>query len=434
VKIKAKLWSWGVSSVWAGVLGLSLAAAIAAPKPSQGQGAAPAPAPSPNPATSPAAQTPAPTVKTAEQEFMNVQVLTDIPADQLVPAMEFMSASLGVRCNFCHVNPFQNDDKREKNTARDMIKLELAINKMPPFNGRMGVTCYTCHLGSPHPTSVPAIPEPGAAPTMESMMGGEGGEHQMPMGPGGPGGAGAPGAPGTNGPGQAQPTYPTVNEILDKWTQALGGADAIAKLKSLDAKGTVESEGSSGMPIEVVEEAPNKQFVSSQTKNGSMTMGFDGTAGWQQDPSGKVRDIEGIQLEQTKRSADLLRLLDIRNHYSQIRLMGVAQVTGHNTYMVAGIPAGGGPPERMYFDQNSGLLLRYQFIVRTPLGNYPFETDFSDYKMTGGVNLAFTVRQAQPSQSETDHFTDIEVNATVDDSKFQKPAPPPGTAPPTTQE
>jgi outer membrane lipoprotein-sorting protein len=424
------------------VLALSLAAAFASPKISRAQaggspqGGAPAgqaPAPAPGP------QSAAPGVKTAQQAFMNVTVLTDIPADQLVPSMEFMSASLGVRCSFCHVNPFQNDDKREKKTAREMIQMELSINKST-FNARTEVTCYTCHLGSPHPTGVPVIPEPGAGPTMASVMGGaggeehehqmgeEGGEHPMP-----PGAQGGPGAPGASAPGQPQAAYPTVDQILDKYTQALGGAAAIDKLTSVDAKGSLEGEGSTAMMVESLGEAPNKQWVSLQTKNGTITMGFDGHAAWQVDPAGQVHDVGGIQLEQEKRAADLLRLLDVRKHYSQLRLVRVGSVGDRRAYIVMGIPAGGGAREQLYFDADTGLLLRYQFAVTTPLGNYPSETDFSDYKSVDGLNLPFTVRAAQPSESHTVHYTDIQLNVKVDESKFQKPAPKPGTPPPSSE-
>ncbi len=427
MKNRARLSFWGASGWSAVVLACSLAAAIAAPSISRAQGGAP---PQQSPAPAPGASSPAsgaPTVKTAQQVFKNVTVLTDIPADQLVPAMEFMSASLGVHCNFCHVNPFDHDDKREKQTAREMIKLELAVNKMT-FNGRTQVTCYTCHLGSPHPTGVPVIPEPGAAPSMETMMAGGdhdhemGGDHLMPMAPGGPSGA-----PGANGPAQAAP--PTVDQILDKYTAALGGADAIAKITSIDAKGTLEGDGGTQLPVETIGEAPNRQWVSRQTKDGQMTMGFDGSAMWQTNPAGQVRDGEGIQLEQEKRAADLLRVLDVRNHFTQLRLISVGSVGDHRAYILMGIPKEGGARERLFFDADTGLLLRYQYAVTTALGNYPSETDYSDYKSVGGLNLPFTVREAEPMESHTVHYTDIQLNVKVDDSIFQKPAPKPGAPP-----
>ena len=53
-----------------------------------------------------------PSAKTAEQQFKNIQVLKGVPADQVIPTMQFISGSLGVECEFCHVEAaFDKDDK-----------------------------------------------------------------------------------------------------------------------------------------------------------------------------------------------------------------------------------------------------------------------------------------------------------------------------------
>src|SRR5260370_7475834 len=39
----------------------------------------------------------------AEEQFKNILVLKGIPADQLIPGMQFITVSLGVECEFCHV-------------------------------------------------------------------------------------------------------------------------------------------------------------------------------------------------------------------------------------------------------------------------------------------------------------------------------------------
>ena len=78
----------------------------------------------------PAHAQPAPAGKTAEQAFKNIQALQGTPADQVFPAMQFIAASLGVECDFCHVQgKFDADDKPAKKTARKMIAMTLAINK-----------------------------------------------------------------------------------------------------------------------------------------------------------------------------------------------------------------------------------------------------------------------------------------------------------------
>src|SRR5215475_7180074 len=99
----------------------------------------------------------APATKTAAEEFKNIRILKEIPADQLIPAMQFMTASLGVDCEYCHVErAFDKDDKKPKQFARHMMEMVLNINK-DNFEGQRWVTCYSCHRGSPKPIAVPAI-------------------------------------------------------------------------------------------------------------------------------------------------------------------------------------------------------------------------------------------------------------------------------------
>ena len=69
-----------------------------------------------------------------EQVQKNIQVLTGLPQSQLVPVMNYMGSSLGVKCTFCHVKKddkwdFVSDEKPEKGTAREMIKMVHGMNK-----------------------------------------------------------------------------------------------------------------------------------------------------------------------------------------------------------------------------------------------------------------------------------------------------------------
>src|ERR1051326_6061646 len=74
--------------------------------------------------------------KTAEQVYKNITQLKGTPADQLGPAMQFIAASLGVDCTFCHVQgKMEADDKGPKRTARSMMAMTAAINK-DSFEGR----------------------------------------------------------------------------------------------------------------------------------------------------------------------------------------------------------------------------------------------------------------------------------------------------------
>src|SRR6266566_5749792 len=99
------------------------------------------------PAQTPAAMA-APREQTVEQVEKNIKVLNGMPASQLIPVMNYFAASMGRRCNFCHVNnqgqwDYASDAKPEKNTAREMIKMVLDLHKTT-FKGQLQVSCYTC--------------------------------------------------------------------------------------------------------------------------------------------------------------------------------------------------------------------------------------------------------------------------------------------------
>src|SRR5204863_8178985 len=103
--------------LWVAVCGTSLSLLLAI----AGAGAQ-----SSTPSASPAPAGP----KLAEEEFKNIQALKGVPADQIIPSMQFIAASLGVECEFCHVaHANEKDDKKTKVTARKMIEMMIAINK-----------------------------------------------------------------------------------------------------------------------------------------------------------------------------------------------------------------------------------------------------------------------------------------------------------------
>lgn len=97
------------------------------------------------------------------EKAVNLKVLPkDISEDDLHKVMRDYSRSLGVRCNFCHVaqevpgqqHPkfdFAADDKKEKEIARDMMRMVADINSK--YLGKMGngkldpITCVSCHNG-----------------------------------------------------------------------------------------------------------------------------------------------------------------------------------------------------------------------------------------------------------------------------------------------
>ena len=117
-------------------------------------------------------QAPAADVKMAEQVFKNIVELKGTPADQVAPAMQFISSSLGVSCEFCHVGGKpEADDKGPKKTAREMMHMQAEINKSS-FRGQKQVTCYSCHRGAQRPANTPAALESDAPARPAAGLGG----------------------------------------------------------------------------------------------------------------------------------------------------------------------------------------------------------------------------------------------------------------------
>jgi photosynthetic reaction center cytochrome c subunit len=354
------------------------------------------------------AQTPAPaTEKTTEQVQKNIKVLNGLPQSQLIPAMNFFSASLGVRCNFCHVNnngvwAYDSDEKPEKSTAREMIAMVLNINKTT-FKGGTEVSCYTCHRGSRDPVGLPPLPLPIPSP--------------RPSAPAGP-------APGAQASPTPRPAMPSADEIINKYVAVIGGQAAIDKLKTRVMKGNINTSSGLALTYEIEQSAPDRAHEIFVSQRGTMERAVSGNMAWEKNPQG-LHDITGQQLADLKMSLQLFRNLKLKEQYTSFRVGGRKEKIGdRDVYVLTGTTADK-KRERLFFDAENGLLLRRISYTETMIGIIPEQTDFEDYRDVDGVKLPFTVRVSavdagNPVSTRT--FTEIKLNVPVDDSKFNKPA------------
>ena len=125
-----------------------------------------------------------------------------------------------------------------------------------------------------------------------------------------------------------------------------------------------------------------------------------------------------------KRNSDFYEPLNLKSQYSRIALRGAERLRGRDVYVVVGSPDGD-VPERLYFDRDSGLLLRKIVAVPTALGDYPIQTDYDDYRDVGGVKVPYLVRtmSISPAEDMTIHVERVQNNpTTLDANKFAKPA------------
>jgi len=356
------------------------------------------------------AQEPSAKKVTAGDAYMNIQVLKDIPSDQLLPSMRYITVALGVECSFCHdPKSYESDDKPEKATARKMMTMMFALNK-DNFNGRREVTCYTCHHGASHASNIPALTAASATGgAVDATAEGTGAQPGPPLST-------------TAAPGAAS-GMPTVDEIIAKYTEALGGAAAIEKITTFDKKGTVEVPAQKlKASAEALRKAPNKDVLLVHLPNATeFAQGYNGTAGWQQDPGKSAEDSTGDDLVRAKEAAAFIPGVDLKQNFARVQVAGTDKIGDRDAYRVVAMRAGGGGQVRFYFDTQSGLLLRISQRIDSPLGSLPENTDYSDYREVNGVKVPFTLSEVQVQGPITFKWEQIQANVPIDDTRFNKP-------------
>jgi len=343
-----------------------------------------------------AGQTTAPAGKTADQQFKNIQVLKGVPADQVIPAMQYFNASLGVECDFCHVRQ-QNlqpdkDDKKEKLTARKMITMTQSINQAN-FEGKPEVGCGTCHTGKTHPSPASSLFD------VNNPTAHDANRH--------------------DGPHQELPSAEQVEAAYEK---AIGGHDAIEKLTTRVAKATVKNSQGQTFQIESWSKAPDLAVTSTKLPNGQeREQGFDGKMAWTKSNRG-VNDAAGPELAAIRISARFDRELKPLAAFVNARVVGMEKLDGKDCYVVRGMHADNNFSERLYFDKESGLLLRRVFLQRTLFGPLMDTTDYSDYKEVAGVKVAFTIRRTSSETVLTRTLDSVDFNKSMDAGRFAEPA------------
>lgn len=338
--------------------------------------------------------------QTAAQRYKNIQVLKDIPADELIPSMQFITAALGEECEFCHVAgpdkrlEFDKDDKKEKKTARAMMRMMFAINKNS-FDGEREVTCNTCHRGSPHPQAIPAIMTEAPKPeTMEAMH-----EHN-----------------------DNPASLPSAAPVLARYIQVLGGEPALSKVSTRVEKGNALTPEGPPLAIDIYTKAPDQRVSVMHVPKGESVTAYNGQAGWISFPGRPAREMSAADQQAARLDAEAFYPLQLEHEFSELKLQDQAEkIDDHQTSVVLGLNKGQ-PPVKLYFDKDSGLLLRMVHYTDTPLGPNPTQVDFADYRAVDGVKTPMRWTIARPSGAFSIKIDEAKDNVPIDDARFVKPA------------
>jgi len=342
----------------------------------------------------------------SEDAFKNIQVLRGIPVNEFMGTMGFFAASLGMNCTDCHVNESAGswdryaDDTPLKQTARRMVLMENLINRSD-FGAVRMVTCYTCHRGVQHPEVTPSLleqygPPPPSDPDRVEML---------------------PNAPDTSA---------AAEQILDKFIQAIGGAQQLAKLTSFTAKGTYAGFDTDfqKVPSEISAKAPNQRTMTNHLPGGDNTTTFDGSDAWiaAADRPLPFIPLTGGDLDGAKLDADLTFPTQLKQALNKWHAgFPPETIDGRAVQVVAGT-ATGGTLVKLFFDKQTGLLVRQTRFIDTTVGLIPLHIDYSDYRAVSGVKMPFKWTTTWVDGQSTTELTGVQPNAPVAAAKFAKPA------------
>jgi photosynthetic reaction center cytochrome c subunit len=346
----------------------------------------------------------------SEQAFKNVTVLKGIPVDEFMNTMGFIAAATNYNCIDCHVetkaegdwSTYAQDTPR-KQTARKMILMVQDINQKN-FGGARVVTCYTCHRNLQ------------GAPKITPRLAEQYGEPPDPD-------------PNEVEIRRQAPDAPSADQVFDEYLQAVGGAPKAAAITSIVFKGTYEGYAEPKAPVDIYVKAPNQRTMIVHTDAGDRTTTFDGNNGWMAAPSADkpfpLTTYTGGDLDGARLDAVVSLPAGIKQAITR-PVVGSASINDKDVTVVQGTANGGRSSMKLYFDKQSGLLVRQVRFADTIIGRVPVQVDYSDYRDVAGsgVKLPFHVITTWTDGKSDVLLTSAQTNVAIAPARFDQPVPP----------
>lgn len=223
----------------------------------------------------------------------------------------------------------------------------------------------------------------------------------------------------------------TADQVVDKHLAAVGGREALSKITSRRATGTVTvatPAGDIGGPVEMTAKSPNKMRaiikmdLTPVGAPGEMIIDqmFDGTTGWMLNSMQGDTPMAGDQLEGAKNAYFPSPLLNYKEHGFTVEIEATQKVNDRNAYVLL-LKGKTGPASRLFIDAESFMLIRtVSRIVTAQMGEVEQISEPSDYRVLDGVKVPFVLSQSAGGQTVTMQFTKIEHNVAVPDTFFVK--------------
>jgi len=220
----------------------------------------------------------------------------------------------------------------------------------------------------------------------------------------------------------ADAPLPTPQELLNKSYDAVGGAAAWNKTTSRRMKGVFQSEDSSVfVAIEILQKSPNKTLSKITLPNGiTLRDVCDGHTAWIENSAQGYHEYTGAALESKLRQAEFQDPGHVDKFALTGKVTGMEKVGTHNAYVLE-FATDKKTHSKLFFDADSGLIVRSEDVITTPDGPYPVKLDMDDYREVDGLKFPFRMKRTEKGAVILIRITQVTVNPPLDDTIFLKP-------------
>jgi hypothetical protein len=237
--------------------------------------------------------------------------------------------------------------------------------------------------------------------------------------------AGALALAGT-GAASAQPpaaALATGDAVLAKYVEATGGVPAYEAIKNRVVHARMEILGAGVvLGLTVYSAAPaNIYTVAESEATGRIESGVSDGVAWENSAIRGPIVKDGVEKDDALRDATFDRIAHWKEHLKSAECVGVADVNGKPAYRVVATPRAG-TPQTLYFDKDSGLLVRTETTVTTAGGAVPVVAEPGDFRKVDGIMMAFTSRMKVMGQERVVTIEKVEHNVDLPADRFSLPA------------
>jgi outer membrane lipoprotein-sorting protein len=221
---------------------------------------------------------------------------------------------------------------------------------------------------------------------------------------------------------QTGSALPSVDSILDRFVQALGGRAALESVTSMVFTGAlnVSTFKTQGKTAEYFKYPDHFAFVSEIPGYGTERTVYDGKTAWNVDRKGVVHEIYGPELSDMRRRSDIHWNLKLKEFYPGLKVIAREKVRGKDAWVLeASVDTW---TYRLYFGAVSGLLVRFDTDTHEPGDNS--SVLIGDYRPVGLVRFSFSASMTTPKGGWSRQLNEVKFNVPIDDSVFAKPGQP----------